>query len=233
VRLTGFSPPEGCTVTSWSASFRPLAASSWLTRNTEMLLLPALTTNRSRVASVRLFGAASPSRSPSTTAFAASSKAPLPVPPVAYVPAGRSLPSASRLKTTTVLRRGSLLIEYTAPAASFPLPFSPPAARASDGPPGAVAGVVARSAEQATSASAARAVRLVCVCVRLCMSGPPHIGRRASRPAHPGSASASRSGHSDTACPPNGHRARTSPDVLRSGGPRRSRVVCITECIGA
>ncbi len=72
-----------------------------------MELLPALVAKRNLLEPIRLFGADSPRVLPRTRPFAVSSKPPLPVPPVANEPPGVSIPSFSRLKTTTRFPVGS------------------------------------------------------------------------------------------------------------------------------
>src|SRR6266702_7026691 len=94
----GRGPPDGIRL----VRERPAG----LTRKMETSLLPALTANSQRPLSLR------------TSAPCEPRPLPVPVPPVATVPAAVSVPSAARAKTATAFPDVKFIRVYTAPGAA-------------------------------------------------------------------------------------------------------------------
>src|SRR5438105_8480238 len=105
VRLIGRVPPDAVRPASDSPDGR--------TANTDTSLEPALTANSQRPSSLR------------ATAPCEPSPAPVPVPPVATLPAALSVPSAARVNTATLFPATWLVRAETARAPSRPSPHSP------------------------------------------------------------------------------------------------------------
>src|ERR671914_314438 len=102
VKLIGLSPPEGTLLTKTKPA-------SSTTSKTEISLLKALTANSHSPPSLKI-------KEP-----CASSRPPVPCPPVATVSRARNSPSGSRLKIATPLLASALVKTNTAPTPRWPL----------------------------------------------------------------------------------------------------------------
>src|SRR3989449_7364626 len=163
----GCTPPDGIRLVR--------ARPAGLTRKMETSLLPALTANSQRPSALK------------TTAPCDPRPLPVPVPPVATVPATVSVPSAARAKTATAFPDVRFIRVYTAPGA----PSAAAALAASRAAVAAAGPVIARSRLQAAT-PAASAARAMCLCIMwtsLAVSGclyasgeeRPHTTRRIRR----------------------------------------------------
>ena len=120
------------------------------TRNAETSFEPAFTAKSQRPSSLRASAPCEPS------------PLPVPVPPVAALPAAASMPSAARLKTATAFPDVWLVSAYTAPGPEPSAAASAVSRAASDAAERGLV-VIPPFSEHAARATAASAARAICL----------------------------------------------------------------------